>query len=296
MIVMGYKEDLERFKSTHSYKTTIVDGVKFPYLLCGKGEQTLVFLVGGMGISTMWMHYVWALEQNYQILTFDYPVEYSNNQELCSGIAGLMEQIGIESAVFIGSSYGGYLAQIFARRYREKTAGLCLFSTAGLNADTLEVLSAKAKHVNLLLGIMKTIPYGLLKPIFKRACMKHLVNATQEEHQYMKELFTEIFKDYNAELDIHMTKLLADIVVQKPCTAEEFAYLDGKVLLILPDEDDSFTSKMQSDLIEMMKNPMIEKHMEGGHLATVLRTKDYVKVIHKFMGERVFGTPKITGN
>lgn len=161
-----------------------------------------------MGISSMWMHYVWALEQDYQILTFDYPVEYSDNQELFNGIAGLMEQIGI-------------------------------------------------------------------------------VNATKEEYQYMKELFTEIFKNYTADLDIHMTKLLADIVVQKPCIADEFTYLDGKVLLILPDEDDSFTSKMQSDLIEMMKNPMIVEHMEGGHLAAVLRLKEYVKVIHKFMRERM---------
>lgn len=162
-----------------------------------------------------------------------------------------------------------------------------MFSTAGLNADTIESLSVKAKHVNLLLGIMKTVPYSLLKPIFKRACMKHLVNATKEEYQYMKELFREIFKDYTAELDIHMTCLLADIVNQKPCMAEEFSYLDGKVLLILPDKDDSFTAKMQQDLIEMMKNPMVVEHMDGGHLATILRIDEYVKIIHKFMGVRI---------
>lgn len=33
---MGYRKDLERFISTHPYKMTMVDGVKFPYLLCGK--------------------------------------------------------------------------------------------------------------------------------------------------------------------------------------------------------------------------------------------------------------------
>ena len=284
---MGYREELNKFNETHTYKKAMVEDVRFSYLLCGKGEQTLVFLTGGIGISTMWMRYIGALEQDYQILTFDYPIEYSNNQELCKGIAGLIEQIGIKKAVFIGSSYGGYLAQIFARYYPEKTAGLCLFSTAGLNASTLAELSEKAKHVNILLGIMKTFPYGLLKPIFRRACMKHLVGATKEEHQYMEDLFAEIFKDYTAEMDIHMTKLLADIVVQRPCTVVDFLYLDGKVLLILPDEDDSFTVGMQSDLIEMMKNPMIVEHMEGGHLATVLRTREYVKIIHKFMRERI---------
>ncbi|MBQ6806859.1 MAG: alpha/beta hydrolase [Lachnospiraceae bacterium] len=250
-------------------------------------EQVIVFLVGGLGLSVLGKPYVLELEKKYKILTFDYPYECNTNQKLCDGIAGLMEYLGIASAIFVGSSYGGYLSQIFARKYPEKTAGLCLFSTAGLNEDTIRGLSAKEKMADRYFKILRVVPYALLKPVMRRACMKHVVNASEEEYRYLKELFKEVFRNYTAKLDYHMTSLLVDIVKQKPCTAEDFVYLDDKVLLILPDEDDSFTPKMQQDLVDMMKNPVVVEHMDGGHLATLLRVEKYIETIDKFIKERI---------
>ena len=48
-------------------------------------------------------------------------------------------------------------------------------------------------------------------------------------------MFETIFKDYKQEKDVHISGLLADLMHQKPVTAEDFAALEGKILLILPD-------------------------------------------------------------
>ena len=51
-----------------------VDGAVFRYVPAGReGARTLVFLNGGMNTLEMWMDYVDALSDDYQVLLFDYP-------------------------------------------------------------------------------------------------------------------------------------------------------------------------------------------------------------------------------
>ena len=57
--------------------------------------------------------------------------------------------------------------------------------------------------------------------------------------------------------------------------------LEGKVLLILPDQD-FFSGKMQEDLIHLMHHPEI-RYVSGGHLATVLKVDEYVQSIRSFL-------------
>lgn len=70
-------------------------------------------------------------------------------------------------------------------------------------------------------------------------------------------------------------------------TAADFASLEGKILLILPDQD-FFSGEMQQDLIRLMHEPRIA-YVSGGHLSTVLKTEDYIRTIREFL-DRTFGT------
>ncbi len=101
---MTFKDDLTEFQKTHPYKNVDVNGVTFRVLQSGKGKTTLVFLTGGMGVCEMWFNYITALENEFQVLTFDYPLAYKNNQQLCEGINGLLEKMQI--------SYGKSLMRI----------------------------------------------------------------------------------------------------------------------------------------------------------------------------------------
>ena len=68
---------------------------------------------------------------------------------------------------------------------------------------------------------------------------------------------------------------------QKPVTEKDFETLEGKVLLLLPDQD-FFSGKMQEDLIRLMHNPKIQ-YVSGGHLSTVLKVDEYVRSICSFL-------------
>lgn len=279
---MSYSEALKAFAASHKYEDVMVDGAKFHYVLNGrKDSQTLVMLNGGMNTLEMWMNYVDAFSEDYQVLLFDYPQELRTNQELVTGMHAFFRKIGVEKPIFVGASDGGMVAQIYIQKYPGEAGGMVLVSTGGMDAETLKTLKKKYFFVPVMLWYMKHCNYEKLKPKLIKAGMSHIRNESKEEIAYAQDMFEIIFKDYTKEKDVHISGLLADLMNQTPVTAENFQQLKGKILLILPDQD-FFSGKMQEDLIRLMHDPKIT-YVSGGHLSTILKSEDYVRTIRDFL-------------
>lgn len=280
--MMLYSEKLKPFTATHPCKSITVCGARFRYILDGKADaRTLVFLNGGMNTLEMWMDYVDGLSGDFRVLLFDYPRELRTNRELVDGMHAFFKELGIEAPVLIGASDGGMVAQIYVQKYPGEAGGLILISTGGMDANTLKSLKKKYFFAPLMLWYMKHCNYEKLKPTLIKAGMSHIRNESAEEIAYARDMFETIFKDYEQEKDVHISGLLADLMNQKPVTEADFAALEGKILLILPDRD-FFSGKMQEDLIRLMHDPQIS-YVSGGHLSTVLKTDDYIRTIRAFL-------------
>lgn len=279
---MSYSEDLKAFAASHKYEDVMVDGAKFHYVLNGrKDSQTLVMLNGGMNTLEMWMNYVDAFSEDYQVLLFDYPQELRTNQELVTGMHAFFRKIGVKKPIFVGASDGGMVAQIYIQKYPGEAGGMVLVSTGGMDAETLKTLKKKYFFAPVMLWYMKHCNYEKLKPKLIKAGMSHIRNERKEEIAYAQDMFETIFKDYTKEKDVHISGLLADLMNQTPVTAENFQQLKGKILLILPDQD-FFSGKMQENLIRLMHDPKIT-YVSGGHLSTILKSEDYVRTIRDFL-------------
>ena len=279
---MSYSEDLKIFASSHTYKSITAGGGTFRYVFGGKKDgRTLVFLNGGMNTLEMWMGYVDALSGEYQVLLFDYPQELKTNQELVTGMHEFFKVLNVNQPVFIGASDGGMVAQIYTQKYHGDVGGLVLISTGGMDAETLKSLKKKYFLAPLMLFYMRHCNYEKLKPRLIKAGMRHIRNESKEQIAYAQDMFETIFKDYKQEKDVHISGLLADLMNQTPVTEADFNNLEGKILLILPDQD-FFSEKMQKDLIKLMHDPEI-KYVSGGYLSTVLQVEDYVWAIRSFL-------------
>ena len=179
----------------------------------------------------------------------------------------LCGKAGARTLVFLN---GGMVAQIYVQKYPGEAGGLILVST-------------KYRLAPLMLWYMKRCNYEKLKPKLISASLRHIRDETPEEIAYAKDMFETIFRDFTQEKDVHISSLLADLMRQRPVTAADFAALAGRILLILPNQD-FFSEKMQKDLIALMHDPKIA-YVSGGHLSTVLKTQDYVRVIREFLTE-----------
>ena len=279
---MLYSEKLKAFEAAHPCAYLTVDGASFRYVLSGQHVgKTLVLLNGGMNTLEMWMDYVELLSKACRVLLFDYPQELRTNQALVAGMHAFFAKLDIRSPIFVGASDGGMVAQIYVQRYPGETGGLVLISTGGMDENTLKSLKRKYRLAPLMLWYMKHCNYEKLKPTLIKAGMSHIRNESAEEIAYAQEMFETIFKDYKQEKDVHISGLFADLMHQKPVTAEDFAALEGKILLILSDQD-FFSGKMQEDLIRLMRSPK-RSYVSGGHLSTVLRVDDYVRTILDYL-------------
>lgn len=251
---MSYSEELKIFQANHTYRERKISGGTFRYILSGKKDgKTLVFLNGGMNTLEMWMSYVDALAEDYQVLLFNYPQELKTNQELVTGMHEFFKVLGVEQPFFIGASDGGMVAQIYAQKYHGEVGGMVLISTGGMDEETLRSLKKKYFLAPLMLFYMKHCNYEKLKPKLLKATMRHIRDESEEQIAYAKDMFETIFKEYKKEKDVHISGLLADLMNQTPVTEKDFEKLEGKVLLLLPNQD-FFSGKMQEDLIRTIRS------------------------------------------
>lgn len=108
---MAFAEEMQRFSKAHHFAKENIDGIRTRYLLCGKADAryTLVYLVGGTGISDVWFNHIIQMEEDYQILTFDYSMKIGDLEKLADHIVKLIKKArSLESRVhrsFIGWVY-----------------------------------------------------------------------------------------------------------------------------------------------------------------------------------------------
>ncbi|MBZ9607154.1 hypothetical protein G9F73_004840 [Clostridium estertheticum] len=98
----------------------------------------------------------------------------------------------------------------------------------------------------------------------------------------MQELFEIMFHRLTNRSERHMCSLMIDLLNLKRISRNDFAYLDGKVLLILSKDDETFSGGIKQGLIELMPNPKICDYLSGGHLALFLKIDSYISLVKDF--------------
>jgi pimeloyl-ACP methyl ester carboxylesterase len=116
--------------------TTQANGINIYYEIAGDGDPIL--LISGLGYGLwQWHKMVGRLAEHFKVITFDNrgaggtdkpPGAYTAKM-LADDTAGLLDAIGIEKAIVMGHSMGGYVAQELALSYPEKVYKLVLAST-----------------------------------------------------------------------------------------------------------------------------------------------------------------------
>ena len=284
---MTFVSDLQAFEASHPFKTMEIKGCVFHYLLCGWADSpcTLCYFVGGTGNPLGWYRHALSMEGKYQVLLLDYPMGEDHMEAMADLIAELTEKLSIQKAVWIGASFGGYIAQLMAKRCREKTSALVLYATTALTQNGIEDLKKQYRYVGFLLWLMEHVPYGILKGLIMKPMMGRMIpKGSSQQEIYLRDFIRWIYEDYTKEKDLHMTRLMADIVNLEPVTEEDYVYLKGRILLILPENDKAFTEQMQQDLIKLMPQPQVET-LDGGHLATLFRAEEFAERTDEFLKE-----------
>lgn len=290
------KKEFEEYNKYAPVKTVKLSGGEFAYRYYKNPNPdvnvTLVMLAGGTGLGDGFFAIAKSFMDKYSIISFNYPMDFKGNEATADAIYELIKYLKAENVYLWGQSYGGLLAQIIAKRHPDAVKGLILTSTASLSNDLryegikrfFEMVNEEKEKKNKRL--YGNFPMFLLPAIMGIAFKKHLKNSP-EVYAAIKELMKQIRPSMTNAYFVHMDTLLGDLrSAFGTHHKEDFAYLKGRVLIIEPNDDKTFTDDIKEALINIMTEPQVVKDIEGGHLAMMLNPDEILDIMNKFIASQ----------
>ena len=282
---------LAEFRRDYPTATFTVSGGKtFTYRYCQnlRARATLVLLTGGIGLSDLFYKHFARFAGDFSVLTFDYQLQFADNGEFADTVAELLRHLD-EKVWLVGQSLGGVVAQVIASRHPEVVVGLILSNTCSLSGsmsetgyqDLMKMIESQRKFKKWL----AFLPFPLIKRMMRWAVMKKKTDGfTPQEKAAMEELCGAMMELLTKPYEAHMIDFLLDAEHFFGMTRDDFAPWEGRVLLILSEDDTTFSDACKKDLIALMPSPTVVTDLNGGHLALMVRLEQYACLVADFIG------------
>lgn len=131
------------------------EGLRLYYESYGAGDRTVVLAHGMGGNSAIWFNQVAALIPNYRVVVFDHryfarsscPPEAFLPAMFASDVLTILDELDIESAVFVCQSMGGWTGSQIAVHHQDRIDGLVMSHTPGIFTHSTAVNSADLKRL-----------------------------------------------------------------------------------------------------------------------------------------------------
>lgn len=285
--------NIDKFYETYPLQKMLLSDKKefqYRYYKHPTSDKTVVLLTGGIGLSDLFYLHFERFLKDFSVLTFDYQIQYDNNQQFVDAAAELFKKLNIK-VWLVGQSLGGIVAQIIAKEHPEVVDGLVLSNTCSLSKDMSEEayqhLMSMIARQNKSKRMLKMLPFGLYKKLIVKAVMKKVSAFTEEEKALMRGLCDIVLKLLTKDYELHMIDFLIDARNHFGMTKADFTAWENKVLLILSDDDHTFNQPCKDALIEIMSNPKVVMDLRGGHLALLIRLDSYADMVTSFIEKAV---------
>lgn len=288
---LNVKTEWEYYNKVAPFHTYSLNGneLKYRYYKNEGAKVTIVVLAGGSGLADGFFLFLRSLMDKYSLITIPYPIFCKDNNQTADAIAKLVRYLKAENVYYWGQSYGGLLAQIIAKKHPDVVSGLLLTSTASFSTElTFEGMKCIVNMINeekeeKRVAKYKKMPMGIAMAMFPMMFKPHL-KGDKKAYNTIKELIKILEPEMSKEHFVHMTHLLGDLRNHFGLyNKKDFEYLKGKVLIIEPVDDKTFTDDIKQALCNMMSAPQVIDKVEGGHLAIMFNPDGYIKLIDDFI-------------
>lgn len=229
-------------------------GCTLHYWLSGsEGKPLLVFTHGAVVDHRMFDAQVKAFEADYRVLRWDMR---GHGQSRPTGeaftVAGatadliaILDEIGVQQAVFIGQSTGGYVHQELVFRHPERVAALVMVDCVCI---TFKLSAMDSLLLRMSPALMRLFPHSqLIKQSVEGTSIKQDVKAYLTEvmgslsKSEFIDIWTGVAKSMHAEPDYRITKPMLivrgehDKLGNIAKDAPKWAARDNATLVIIPD-------------------------------------------------------------
>lgn len=270
------RERLKKFRSTHPYEKCITDGVTWEYISCGKGDEPLVLLPGGIRFADTWFKLITALEDEYKIVSPTYPA-VSTMAEMTKGVFTILEKERIDKAHIIGTSFGGWVAQCFVRSYPDAVKTLILSNTSGPDGVSRTM-------VRFAQAVTFMYPEWLIRAAFPRNYFT-IFSVPDSEREFWKAYLKEISFRTNKDDITTQQECSLDFIKNYHFSKDDLPDWSGRILILESDDDSAIKESAREALKALYPHAYIHTFHNAGHTPGYADPKEYISVVKTFLKE-----------
>lgn len=263
-------QQLQAFRAAYPPVRLRAGGHEWTYLRAGSGGPAVLMLSGALGRAEFAFPVITALQDAVRVIAPDYPPARSL-REATDGLAALLDAEGVSRAHVVGGSFGGVVAQSFARAHPDRVASLVLSHTGAPD---------RGKGRGAAVRILGLLPGGLLRWMLG-ARVRGTLSAADPF--------------WTRQFDAVIAGLSKADVLSRIGLAAEFSALYGDaprperppypVLIVEADDDPLFTEGKRTPLHDLYPDAGMHVFHGTGHAAGILKPDEYASVIRDFVEE-----------
>lgn len=258
----------DRFADQYPEHRIDLGGRDWGYRDVGQGAA-LLLIPGTLGRGDIFWNQIEALQDRVRIITVSYP-DSGGVAEWAADMAQLLDQLNIETALVLGSSLGGYLAQYVAAQHPARVTRL-------LAANTL----------HSVVGLDQRMPYALdlhQAPIADlRAGFGTGLAAWRQAHPDQADLVELLLGEAGGR--ILEPELRARLSALKTGPELPAISMDSANIVTIEADDDPLIPTEMRAAVRARLNPSVAyRFLSGGHFPYVARAAEYTALLEQVLG------------
>ncbi|MBT3788955.1 MAG: alpha/beta hydrolase [Alphaproteobacteria bacterium] len=224
----------------------------------------LIMLPGTLGNADIFFNQINKLGKRIRIIAMAYPL--ITDVDLIAGdIASLLDRMGVEKASILGSSYGGFVAQIFAQNHPTRVDTLFI----GNSLTDIDLVRPAFPPIKQL---MKTPPKDLRKHISGQMA------GWAEPEKIFAEVKAFLQRELAEYLPPRGPKMrLAAIFLRKKAPVP--AIPDKQIVVIDCEDDPLIPTAVRKDIRKRHRKAEQHRLPSGGHFPYLTRSSVYNKIL-----------------
>ena len=260
-------------------KSIVHDHQPVFYNSTGKGNP-VIFLHGLAEDAAIWDLQSDFFSDVYHVIIPDLPgsgrsflPDHVSMESLAGAVKAILEAEGVEQAVVIGHSMGGYVMLAFAELYPQMVKALGLFHSTSW-ADGAEKKAARRRNIEFIskqgtLAFLKQAIPALFSP------------DTKKEHPEKIDALIEQYKDFNPQSLIAYTEAM----LQRPGRSGLLGEAAYPVLFIIGKQDGILPLQQSLEQSHLPYTAYINVLENSGHMGMLEETDKSNKALKKFLDD-----------
>jgi pimeloyl-ACP methyl ester carboxylesterase len=238
----------------------------------------LLCLPGGLGTFELMEDAIAALRKRREVRLYSIPPD-ADIDAVCDGIIASLDSSGVTRIDLLGHSFGGYLAQCFARRHPDRVRYMVLSHSYLLDKRDIGRLQKGS-----VLG--KMMPRWLFHWALRakgRIVLRPVRRHRPADYERIRAVMDVILSEMTIAKVRHNNQLMTQAFTR--CLSRPASGDVPRTLIIEPDADPVLGKAAQKQLRAAFPAASIERFRGTGHATPTARPDEYARLVNAFLSE-----------